>query len=433
MKKLGHGAYVHKYNSEGSSVLVTFGKNADKQIDGDKYTSGNGTAKPESGKYFSRGKDDKRLLQMHKLVTESPNKWQLLETKASFIAGLGISLFERTVENNRMVLKPAFDSAFDAWLEDLDISTYVEQGSMQLAFSSEINARMVLDTKTKKPIALDVIENNELRAEVPVATASKLNSFWISNQFGHKKWVNKKDCLVIPAFDKAKPEKHAASLIHLLGGKPMQKIYGWAGWWGTEAWTNVANGVPKFYAAAFRNGFFVTHHISFPESYFDKWGMDEKETEVLKEKTLASITDVLSSVEESNKVLITFHRASYDRGGVLNEVKITPMPNPIKDDSFIKMFEAANLAQASGHGVPAKLAGVQIGSVMGSSGKEIAAEAAYLQDYLTFFDRERLVKPVRIAAKLQGGWEKYHIGIQRIDSYVQGSTAEDNVSHPNNN
>ncbi len=186
MKKLGHGTYVHKYNSEGSSVLVTFGKNADKQIDGDKYTSGNGTAKPESGKYFSRGKDDKRLLQMHKLVTESPNKWQLLETKASFIAGLGISLFERTVENNRMVLKPAFDSAFDAWLEDLDISTYVEQGSMQLAFSSEINARMVLDTKTKKPIALDVIENNELRAEVPVATASKLNSFWISNQFGHK-------------------------------------------------------------------------------------------------------------------------------------------------------------------------------------------------------------------------------------------------------
>jgi hypothetical protein len=97
------------------------------------------------------------------------------------------------------------------------------------------------------------------------------------------------------------------------------------------------------------------------------------------------------------------------------------------------MFEAANLVQASGHGIPGKLAGVQLGNDMGSSGKEIAAEAAYLQDFLTPFDRAMICKPLNMLKAIDSLWTGKRIGIERIDSYVQGSTAKDDVSHPNNN
>jgi hypothetical protein len=433
MIKAGANVYVHKYNAT-SGVAITFGKDANKVIDGDLFTEKNGKASVQKGKYWTRGADDKRLLNMHRLATESPNKWQLIETKASFIGGMGFSLFERKAHgiDGKAKWLPFVDDTFEAWCEKYDLDDYWQAASLQTAFAKEINVKVVFGTD-KKLQSIGIIDNNDIRVEIPEDGVTSIERFWLSNKFGHNKTVKKEDCDVLPAFDKTDPTKHAVSIIHIIGKTPLQKIYGWAGWWGTDQWTSVANDVPKYYQAAFRNGFFVTHHISVPDTYFDKDGLDDAEKEKLKMSFLNGIADSLSSVEEANKVVVTFSKMALDGRGTLNEVKITPLQSPIKDEAFIKMFEAANLVQASGHGIPGKLAGVQLGNDMGSSGKEIAAEAAYLQDFLTPFDRAMICKPLNMLKAIDSLWTGKRIGIERIDSYVQGSTAKDDVSHPNNN
>ncbi|MGR3809601.1 hypothetical protein [Jiulongibacter sp. NS-SX5] len=435
LKKVNDKLYIAKYGKAGNAVAIDFTRDGSKAIEAIEYAEGNGKGKV-SKDYFKRGKNDNRLLEMHKLATESPNKWQLIETRGSFIAGGGIKIFNRTIENNREVLVPDIENEkWDNFYERLELDEYWEAAAMQCSFGAELNVKLTLnsDDENGKAASLQVIDNNDIRAVVP-ESGKRIEMFLLSDQFGYSKSLKVEDCDDIPAFDPTNPTKFPVSIIHLAAKKPGQKVYGLANWWGTEHWTRVANDVPTYYEAAFQNGFFVTHHVQFPDDYFDRDGLDdETEIEKLKERTLDEITDTLSSIEEANKIIVTFSKIAADGKSSLKEVKIEPLPSPIKDEAFIKMFEAANLVQASGHGVPGKLAGVQLGSDMGSSGKEIAAEAAYMQDFLTVFDRARLVKPVWIAAKIDGIELKgKKIAIDRIDSYVQGSTAKDDVSHPNN-
>lgn len=425
MKKVGEGVYIDKFkNNPQTGVVITFGNEGRKVQDAIDSKGG------VDSTYFKRGNNDKRLMELHSLATESPNKWQLIETKASFVAGRGIRLFKREILNGREIEVPQDVAEFDDWGEKIGLDDYWEMAAMQQEFAKEINVLLVLNTdKTVK--RLDVIDNQDIRAVRP-KEGDQIKEYWVSERF-HKGNVTlaQGSAKPYPAFDPEKPTRHPASVIHLIAKKPGQKIYGLPNWYGTKRWGAIANAVPDFYEAAFKNGFFVTHHISFPDNYFDKEGLDEAAKEELREETLNELSASLQSIEEANKVIYTFYKPTAD-GKTMQEVKITPVENKFNDEAFIKLTEAANLIQASGHGVPGKLAGVQLGSAMGSSGKEIAAEAAYLQDFLTVFDRKRLLKPVEIARRIDGVFKDYHLGIQRIDSYVPGSTSESDVSNPNN-
>lgn len=434
LKKVNDRLYIAKYG-KGNAVAIEFTRDGSTAIEAIDYAEGNGKAKV-SKDYFKRGKSDNRLLEMHKLATESPNKWQLIETRGSFIAGGGIKIFKRVIENNREVLVPEIQNeSWDNFYEKLELDDYWEAAAMQSSFGAELNVKLTLRSEDEngKVASLQVIDNNDIRAVVP-NSGKRIEEFLLSDEFGYKKSVKIEDCDTLPAFDPNEPTKYPVSIIHIAAKKPGQKVYGLANWWGTDRWTSVANEVPTYYEAAFKNGFFVTHHVQFPDDYFDQENLEDDTAKAkLKESVLDEITETLSGIEEANKIIVTFSKIAADGRSALKEVKIEPLKNPIKDEAYIKMFMAANLVQASGHGVPGKLAGVQLGSDMGSSGKEIAAEAAYMQDFLTVFDRARLVKPVWYAAKIDGiDLKGKKIAIDRIDSYVQGSTAKDDVSHPNN-
>lgn len=429
MKKVNEKLFIHSY-SPTQAVAITFGKGDVDIYDASEFVAGKSDAKKTaSGDYMKRGSSDDKLLQMHKIATESPNKWQLLKTQACFIGGAGFRLFDRIVENNKEVHVPYFSAEFDDWMERLEVDDYWQAACYQLSFSAELNVLLTLGTN-KKVESLEVIDNNEIRAEKP--TGKKIERFWVHPEMGWKSSLLKKECAVYPAFDPADPTKYPVSVIHIIAKVPGQKFYGHAGWFGTAKWAGVTNRVPDYYDAAFKNGFFITHHISIPDDYFEVEGLTDAEKKQLKEDTINEIFEVLSGIDESNKVLTTFSRYSQDGKGILKEIKVTPLNNPIKDEAFIKMFEAGNLVQSSGHGVPGKLAGVQLGSAMGSSGKEIIAEANYLQDYLTVFDRAMLCKPLRIAKRIDNLEPTKMLGISRIESYTYNSTPEGDKSSPAN-
>lgn len=429
MKKVNEKLYIHNYNAT-QAVAITFGKGEVDIYDASEFVAGKGDAKKTAtGDYIKRGSADDKLLQMHKIATESPNKWQLIKTQACFIGGGGFRLFDRIIQENKEIHVPYISTDFDEWTERLEIQDYWQAACYQLAFGAELNVLITL-APNKKVESLEVIDNLEIRAEK--TTGKKIERFLVHPEMGWNKSVKKDDCAVYPAYDPTDPTKYPVSVIHIIAKVPGQKFYGHAPWFGTTKWAGVTNRVPDYYDAAFKNGFFVTHHISIPDDYWDIEGFTPEEKAKAKEETLNEIFETLSSIDESNKVLVTFSKYSQDGKGILKEIKVTALPNPIKDEAFIKMFEAGNLVQASGHGVPGKLAGVQLGSAMGSSGKEIIAEANYLQDYLTPFDRDMLCKPLRIAKRIDNLEPTKWLGIARIESYTPNSTPESDKSHPFN-
>lgn len=424
--------FVASYGREAKAgVVISFGHEGNKVADHIIYTEKNGRKTGEPNLYIYRGDNDQRLLMMHQLASKSANKWQLIKTKANFIAGAGVCLLD---DNNKPVPNT---KAFKEWLKKIKVKNYLTAAAYQVAFGEEVNVRLTLDTATQKTAKIEVIDNNDVRVKKLSAEQTEINGFYLSSNFGFDiKNITEANLKQIPAYDENEPTKHGVSLIHKITPVPGQKIYGLASWWGTEAWTKISNDVPKYYEAAFQNGLIITHHIEIPSSYchYPKPdGSDPSPEEILQREDdlIKGLTDTISGLDKSNKIVATFTNMTAD-GKLQEGIKINKIDFPINDEAFIKLLEASNLMNASGHGVPAKLAAVQLGSSMGSSGLEIIAEANYLQDFLCRFDRELLLYPLEQIKEIDGIEPEYSLGIRRIESYTPDSTKKSDPSNPNN-
>lgn len=432
LKAYGNKTFVASYGLDAKAgVVISFGHEGNLVKDSIVYTENDGTKGSELPLYIYRGDSDQRLLVMHQLASKSANKWQLIKTKANFIAGAGLCL----LDNNQ---KPIPDTpAFKAWLKKIKVKEYLNAAAYQIAFAEEINVRVSLDTATTKVTTIDVLDNNDVRAKKLEKTDTEIKKFYLNPNFGYStKQLNEIDLVPIPAYDVAKPENYGVSLIHKITPVPGQKIYGMATWWGTEAWTRISNDVPKYYEAAFQNGLIITHHIEIPSDYCHypkEDGTDPTAQDILDREgdLIKGLTDTISGIDKSNKIVATFTKMTTD-GKFQEGIKINKIDFPINDEAFIKLLEASNLMNASGHGVPAKLAAVQLGSSMGSSGLEIIAEANYLQDFLCRFDRDLLLYPLELIKELDGIEPDYSLGIRRIESYTPDSTKKTDPSNPNN-
>ncbi|HLO43935.1 MAG TPA: hypothetical protein VK175_06345 [Leadbetterella sp.] len=428
MEKLSEGLYVHKYNHQtNASVAISFGKEGDKVADmADATDSGS----RKVGKYYvPRGDKDNKLLLIHKLLDESPNKWQFLETKANFTFGKGPALFEEH-EDVLSLQKPIKSKDFSDWVKRLRIKNLTLKTANQVVYSYELNWLVSLDAKTKKVASVKVLDNNDVRVAKLSEKDTEIKGFYVHSGFGYKTPAEK-DAVFYPAFDPDEPTKYGDFIIHEIITLPGQKFYGLASWWGTSRWAEVANKVPSFYEAAFKNGYFITHQVSIPTDYWDKDGWDEVKKAEEKKKTLDSIADTLSGVEESNKILFTFSKYNSDMRST-SGIEIKPVEFNIKDDAFIKMFDKANDVQIGGHGLVGKLAGVDSGSKMGTSGMEINSLANYVQNFLVVQQRELILTALDYLKEIDDIEPDYVIGFKNIMGYVPDSTAKNDPAHPNN-
>lgn len=429
-KKVGHNVYVVQYGSK-KAATVTFGKDAAQTIDaafGQKPTAGKSGL---SGKgYVPRGENDAKLLELHKLASESPNKWQFLKTNRNFIAGLGVGPHEEKVVQDSLKLVPVPRSTqYREWHERLNLDEYVPAAAWQVGFQSELFVRMALGTNQKVE-SLDVVDSFEIRAVKCKGDETRIQEYLLSSKFSYQKTVKEEECIRVPAYDPKDPKKFPVCIIHVKDPIPGQKYYSFGMWWGTEKVTKIANKVPDYYEATLDNGFFVTQHIEVPDDYFDKEGLNDEETEKLKQEVLDGIAQTLIGAEKANKTLFTFSKVTVD-GKSLSGIKINPIKNSIDDEKFLKLMDNINAMQAAGHGVRPDLAGVAIGNQLGTSGKELATSANYMQDYMAHYDRELLLKPIRIAQKIDGIEPNNYICVYRISSYTFDVTPKASGDNPN--
>lgn len=394
-------------------------------------------------KYIKRGKNDKILLEFHALACESPNKWQVIETKANFIYGAGIELNERKIampgDSSSSESTAAIHGGSIRDLETLNttrqslyksmkLSAYLASAAYQLSFADELNVMIEWEALDEVPV-LSVLDNNDVRVAALMPNDRTIKSFWISTEFGKTKTINlEKDAKPIPAFDPGNPKKYPVSIIHIIMPKPGQRFYGLPSWWGTKKWTEVTNRIPEYYEATMANGAFLTYHYKYPASRYDLEDKTPAEIKEIKREEFKNLTDTVTGVDKANKMI--FSEISYDTANKqIEESKLEAVQQAVNDKAFLPMGEMGFMAQLSGHGVGPRLAGMQIGGNLGSSGKEVISEADFMQDYLMQLYRAAIVEPINIVADAIKKPADFYI--KRIQSYTFDATPTKSTANPN--
>ena len=427
IRQIANNVYVVPYGPKGAASVVTFGRDASTTVDA---SLDRGRATGTKADHIPRG-DDKVLHRLHELACASPNKWQLIYTKADFAAGLGLGVGTRQVVGDEIKLTPVIDPVYQEWIDRLGLDEFVPAAALQLSFAEEFYVRFAFESG-QKLLSIDVVDVFDIRPAKLEKGQTKVTAYLINANYGTPRF--KKDEYVrVPAFDPTDPAKYPVSIMRVCRPAiPGQRFFALSPWWGTENWTKVSNKVPVFNDKGLDNGYFITHHISIPDDYFDAEGFEnEDEKKAHQKKVLDAMAETVASYENPNKVLFTFHKTD-TMGKELPGVRITPLKSTIDDEAFLNLYNAANIAQAQGHGVLPALAGIETGAKLGGSGKELEASANYMQDFLTVQHRRLILKPLLIAQKIDGLDPTKTLYIQRIKTYTYDVTAKSSPDNPRN-
>lgn len=420
VNQVARNVYTVTFPATKEAALVSFG-----DVDVSTMNLG-GTA--SRGEFVPWGVKDDQLVKMHKLASDSPTKWRLIKTRRDFIVGLGVYTHSGTeLKGQPTRFEPTKFVDFETWRElvnfDLEFVSFV----LQYTFCANVFVQLTLDT-SKKLVAIEMIDAFKVRVRKLKPGERKKSAFLVNPNFGTKAY-KKADTVVVPAFDPLDPAKYPTCILQLMDRMPGQDYYAFPEWWSTEEWSVVANMIPRFHKSGLVNGYNLKYHISIPDDYFDREGKNEEETKALKEKALREMGESLSGVDNADKVLYTFHSREMN-GDKVGGVIITPLKNTMSDDAYTKLFETANVAQASGHGVLPSLAGIDTGSKLGGSGKELEAAANYQQGFLTYTDRLILLQILYIAKRINGWPAELQFDIRNISLYTYDVTPGGTQQNP---
>jgi hypothetical protein len=424
--KISKNMYALRFSGQGKkeAAIVTIGANSLDVANASK-------APGKKGTHIVRGEKDDILFTMHKIASESPNKWRLIKTRRDFVVGKGVYPFKlqgfdpitkKPIENE------VIDISFNEFKERVELDDVIAEAGLEQAFANDVFVKITLGLN-RKIESYDVISCFHIRVEKPEDSDTSIKNYLINPNFGTKRFKVAEN-VSYPAFDSKDPTKYPVSIIHLRDKLPGQEYYQMGDWWGTLEWTQVANKIPKFHDAGLDNGYNIKYHISIPDNYFAAEGLNEEEQEALKEETLDAMGDSLSGIENVDKVLYTFHGVD-GQGREMQGVKITPLANLMSDDAYTALFNTANVAQASGHGVLPTLAGIDTGGKLGGSGKELEVAANYQQGFMTFNDRRLLSKLCYIAKKIEGWALELEFNFRDIHLYTPDVTPVSTGNNPN--
>lgn len=380
------------------------------------------------------GTEDAKVEQMHQLATDSPNKWRLIETRRDFLLGSGINFGIEKIDGKKKVREPLSEShpdyaAIFDYQRALKKTGYMADTAYQLCFSGNSFSGIPLDNFGRAEL-LTFNDCFETRIRALQPSERKISAYLKNASFGTSAY-KKQNSIPLPAFNPANPQAFPFSIYHAKHRMPGQPWYAFASWWGTKAWTEVANRIPAFHMEGLTNGYNIKYLFKFPDDYFDVEGMDnEAEKTAYRNGILKRMKDSLAGKKDMG--VVTYYKHDLQSMKAMPGVEIIPLKNDMSDDAYVSLFTTANIAQASGHGVLPISAGIDTGGKLGGSGKELEAAAMYQQKFMTAPDRELLLRPLVEVHDINGWDKKIVYWFDDIEVYVPDSTPTASPANPNN-
>jgi hypothetical protein len=422
--KLSDKVYVVR--GKAADVGVQFGTGADIGYNGISKT------KAEKADHVPIGNKDEVMHELHALVSESANKWALLRTKRDFLIGKGVEVRTRKIENGEemFVLDEEPETiAIEDFLDSIHYKKNLRGRAIDLVWGGRYYVKMTLNPLAKVE-RFERVDTFHCRPYRMLDGESVVTRYALNPNFGTKRW-KKEENVELPAFDYENPTAFPVCIIDVKEVYPGQVYHPIGEWWGTKDSTKVTNKIPKFHDSGLDNGYNIKYHITVPDDYFKKEeypeGMDE---EKLKKQTLDDIGDSMAGIENVDKVVYTFNKVFSDGKYYESGIKITPLPNPMSDDAYMNVLNSMNAMGASGHRLLPAIAGVDTGSGLGTSGKELESTANFQQGFLTFSDRELLLEDFQILKKIMGWSRNKVLVFKDIQLYTFDVTPAGSESNP---
>lgn len=371
------------------------------------------------------GKNNDQPNLMHALATDNDVKWELMNTRRDFIVGKGMGfgyIKKEGVQEIKVPLAPTHKNYAEisehAW--QMNLSGYWIDAAMQACYSGNVFSRITMDSTGSRSMPLDFEDCFDIRYRA-IQERERVPGAFLLNPLYGKRGFKKDESIAIPAFDIKNPGAFPTAIYHGKHRLPGQPFYSFAAWWGTKSWTEVANQIPHYHLSGLTNGYNIKYLIKVPDDYFDREGLDtDEERAAYKKEIMEGMKRSLAG--QSDRALITYYKHDLTEMKALPGVEIIPLKNEMTDDAYVKLYNTAKAAQASGHGIMASLAGVDTGNGLGSSGKEIEVTARFQQGFRTNSDRQLLLRPMMIQQHINSWDREIKFWFEDIEVYTPDVT-----------
>lgn len=316
----------------------------------------------------------------------------LLDARLDFLFGAGVGLFRRINDKKDVVFEPYFDVDVADYLQEQEISEYVDTAATHLV---ECSTAFVNVSKVEKYSKLTSMDPLTVRCERLKAGSVRKDRFVVSAN-----WKNdgQKRAALVSAYDFSGKENTPESVIQLMRPQSGQFYYGYPRWWAAAEWIKLANRIPKFHNQALDTEYNVAYICRIADQYFDTMFQiegieEEEEKQKYRDDFYKMMDDIVYNNEGKRRVLYDECPIGED-GKMHGWIELIPIKRSITGTEYTEIYRAAVLAFANASGILSQLSGINDGKVMGGSGSELRVTAEYQQFYRTPRERELILKPL---------------------------------------
>jgi len=348
-------------------------------------------------KYYPWGVNNKRPKELIELLSSNADMENLLKTRADFLFGAGLGLFENKVDGFDLVLVPVQSTLLTDWLLEKDIETLADN-----YYTNQVNL-------SNSWINVDIGKDNDLTLKgfdastvrVGYTDDSKVSKYLVSGSWDSQGAKQAKD---YPAFDfsllkNGKFDK-MDYFIHVRPEQPGQFWYGYAPWSSLKPVIELANMIPGFHTQGLETEGNLGHILHIAKKYFrdlannpnytKEDGSTFSEEEV--EEAWADETDYFLFGDGKRKVLTDMCEVNPATNELVKFLEIETVKKTQTGKEYLETGTYAVNAMSNGSGVLNGLSGVSDGKMNSSGGTEIRISAEYQQFYRTPRERQKFLR-----------------------------------------
>jgi ribosomal protein S17E len=340
--------------------------------------------------------------------------------------GAGLQYHKKIVEKNSLIIEPILFEKLPTELQDFHFINDLENFQQRLATEFEWHNRFLVqylpNKLQNKILEVNGYRTKDYRKEKRNRITGKIDSYFLSSI-----WPDPLagEYTQLKPFDKRNPfmqpnAVHEHSLVSV-----DKDYYTTPLWQANTRWVALARKIPRWINANIDNAMNIKYHIRIPQSYFEalhprdryinksdaEW-MEAMRTEETNLK--AKIDLLLTGSDNAQKTF--YSKIALDvNGDPLPGWEIIELKNEIKDTAWLNTYGTAGAAICSAHGVPPSLAGLILGTGLGSgSGSDVREQFNYYMQLNTVIPRQTSLEPWNWVKRFNKWPADIHLGYENI-------------------
>ena len=324
----------------------------------------------------------------------------ILERKIGLQYGEGPFLYKEIIdEEDNRIRQPIKHLELESWLKTWDFDRYIEIITTEFMYTKGFYTRWYRNKGPRiggkgKIVKLEPVLNTQARLEWPEHPEKRLENVKHIYVGDFENNCLHSGIAQYPTFDKRDPFKTGVSMSYHNLYSFARSFYPVPSYYGTLKWLATASEIPDIIKYLTDNGIAAAFHIHSPQGYWEDKRKQlierfneetdaqiDKRLKDMKEELFRAIAAALAGKENAGKFIETVD--FYDGEGNLNEWKIEPIDQKIKDfiEAQVKVSEKADSAATSGMGLNPALANIITNnSFSGGSQQLYAAKFHVLTD-----------------------------------------------------